>query len=365
MLSPLLLCSVHVYVDSSGRIFPLKEILQYGSSSLYTASRPSLFWASHKGAWLSSPRPVSILVMSRSKWSCSTRIRRYLRSKREQLTWAAVRRVVGWYTTRVAVVILWCAVLWALLGEDALPVISINETVVCLPTLDESGLNSGAFDDLVDSLGANITTLAEGSLPDISSEVLLVYNQSGRHSLGLVEITLSESCPSRLETTVSVTVPGNFQNVSVLNATRSIDFRDVIRDTLVPHNPKSLLEVRRGHFFALAVLLVAAGIGGFLTGLIHLPPLLGMLLAGFLLANVPRINIALDISPVWSASLRNVALVVILTRGGLSLDASQLRRLKFAVPLLAFTPCLVEGAIDGVVAIFYLRMPWQWGLLLG
>ena len=292
-------------------------------------------------------------------------IRRYLQSVRDKITWTAARSTAGWYATRIAVVVLWCAVLWALLGDDALPARSKNETVVCLSALndsDESSLNSGALNSLINALDVNTTSLLS---EDISEQVLLLYNESGSPSLGLVEISLSESCPSRLETTVLVTVPGNFQNVSVVNASSSIDLRETIRTALVPRSSTSLLDVREGHFFALAVLLVAAAIGGYLTGLLHLPPLLGMLLAGFLLANVPGISIAVDISNIWSASLRNIALVVILTRGGLSLDASQLRRLKFAVPLLAFTPCLVEGAIDGLVAIFYLQMPWQWGLLLG
>lgn len=303
--------------------------------------------------------------MACSKGSCVAAVKRFVRSRREKLTWTAVRRSVGWYATRVVVVLLWCAVLWAILGNDALPVLASNETTVCLPALDGSDLDSGNFDDLVDALGVNTTSLTMEGSPEISEELLLLYNESGRTSLSLVQIRLQESCPSLLEATVSVAVSGNFQNITVLNSTHSVDFRDAIRSTLSPHNPSSLLDVQQGHFFALAVLLIVAGIGGYLVGLIHLPPLLGMLLAGFLLANVPVINIAVNISPVWSASLRNIALVVILTRGGISLDASQLRRLKFAVPLLAFTPCLVEGAVDGVVAIFYLKMPWQWGLMLG
>ena len=300
--------------------------------------------------------------MACCKGSCGAAVRRFIRSKKEKLTWKAVQQSVGWYATRIAVVIVWCALLWAILGNDALPKLPTNSTVACLPALDDSDLNSGAFDELVDALGVNTTAV---SMEGFSEEFLLIYNESGRTSLSLVEISLQESCPSRLETTVSVTVPGNFQNVSVVNSTHTVDLRTIISNTLTPHNPSSLLAVQQGHFFALAVLLIAAGIGGYLVGLIHLPPLLGMLLAGFILANVPVINIAVDISPVWSASLRNVALVVILTRGGISLDARQLRRLKFAVPLLAFTPCLLEGAIDGLVAIFYLNMPWQWGLLLG
>lgn len=293
---------------------------------------------------------------------------RFIRTKRDKITWEVVKKTGGWYATRIAVVVLWCAVLWAILGDDALPVLQRNETRRCLPVLSDlenSSLNSGALDDLVDAVGANATALLSDTFTSVSTQYILLYNASNRSSVALVDVAISEQCPSLVEASLSVTVPGNSQNISVLNTTRQIDLAEVIQNTLAPHVSTSLLDVPEGHFFALVVLVIAASIGGFLTSLIHLPPLLGMLIAGFILANVPHISIANNISSAWSSSLRNIALVVILTRGGLSLDAKQLRRLKFAVPLLAFTPCLLEGAIDGLVAIFYLQMPWQWGLLLG
>ena len=47
----------------------------------------------------------------------------------------------------------------------------------------------------------------------------------------------------------------------------------------------------------------------------------GMLVVGFMLANIPSIDIANDIHPVLSSSLRSIALVVILVHAGLGLDA--------------------------------------------
>uniref|UniRef100_A0A8C4XDF5 Cation/H+ exchanger domain-containing protein n=1 Tax=Erpetoichthys calabaricus TaxID=27687 RepID=A0A8C4XDF5_ERPCA len=89
-----------------------------------------------------------------------------------------------------------------------------------------------------------------------------------------------------------------------------------------------------GNLFGILLLLFCAVVAGKLFGLIKiptlppLPPLLGMLLAGFVLHNVPVVNTAVNISQKWSSSLRSIALAVILTRAGLGLDAKALRKLK-------------------------------------
>ena len=127
----------------------------------------------------------------------------------------------------------------------------------------------------------------------------------------------------------------------------------------------SILVIPDGHFFALFMLLVFSALFGFLLKLLWLPPLTGMLIAGFMLRNVPSINFAADINPKWSSTIRNIALVVVLIRGGLSLNSQQLKRLKFAVFLLALLPCICEGAVDGIVATFFIPLPWKWGLMMG
>ena len=124
-----------------------------------------------------------------------------------------------------------------------------------------------------------------------------------------------------------------------------------------------------GNIFALYILLVAASLGGYLIGIktkyVTLPPLLGMLVIGFMLRNVPYINIAKDINKDWSSSLRSIALVVILIRSGLGLDISALKRLKFTVLRLAFGPCLAEAVTVAIVAHFLLGIPWMWAFQLG
>lgn len=123
-----------------------------------------------------------------------------------------------------------------------------------------------------------------------------------------------------------------------------------------------------GNIFSLFILLVFASLAGFIVTIIPFvtfPPLLGMLITGFLLRNIPGISVAKHIDRQWSATLRNVALVIILLRSGLGLDIQALKRLKCTVLRLAFFPCLVEAITIGIIAHFLLGMPWLWAFMLG
>ena len=120
--------------------------------------------------------------------------------------------------------------------------------------------------------------------------------------------------------------------------------------------------------FGIFNVIVLAALGGFLTRKLSrdtFPPLLGMLVVGFILRNVPGINVARYIDKKWSATLRSMALVVILTRSGLELDPGALQRLKFTVVRLAFSPCIGEAITVAVVGKLLLDMPWLWGFQLG
>lgn len=123
------------------------------------------------------------------------------------------------------------------------------------------------------------------------------------------------------------------------------------------------------NLFSIYLLLVAASFGGFLAGwktrYFHFPPLLGMLVVGFLLKNIQYINIAKDIDPLWSSVLRSTALVVILLRSGLGLDLDALKRLKCTVLRLAFMPCILEAVTVAVVSHVLLGLPWVWSFQLG
>ena len=123
-----------------------------------------------------------------------------------------------------------------------------------------------------------------------------------------------------------------------------------------------------GNIFGIYIVIVCASLCGFLVGRIpylHLPPLLGMLLAGFLLRNVRGIDLARHIDKRWSSTLRSMALVVILIRSGLGLNTSALRKLKFTVIRLAFLPCILEAVTAAILVHLLLDMKWLWAFQLG
>merc|ERR1719153_1779201 len=182
-----------------------------------------------------------------------------------------------------------------------------------------------------------------------------------------------------------------------------------------------------GTVFALLVLILFALIGGYLVKLfgdllshvsgvtVSLPPLLGMLVVGILLKNIPynfgqfgraecteaglnasfvdslhdlhlpedlefsdrnQTNEAVpsdchpryighELDPILSRSLRTLCLAVILLRAGLELDPVQLWRLSGMVIRATFIPCFVEAAAVACLSHFILGFPWTVGFMLG
>ncbi|XP_036372602.1 sodium/hydrogen exchanger 9B2 [Megalops cyprinoides] len=126
-----------------------------------------------------------------------------------------------------------------------------------------------------------------------------------------------------------------------------------------------------GNLFGITVLFICAVAGGKIVGCIRIPrlppfpPLLGMLLAGFILRNTPVVTDAVHIDFRWSASLRNIALAIILSRAGLGLDASALKKLKMVCLRVAVGPCTIEACTVAVASHFLMGLPWIWGFILG
>ncbi|XP_062992001.1 sodium/hydrogen exchanger 9B2-like [Elgaria multicarinata webbii] len=126
-----------------------------------------------------------------------------------------------------------------------------------------------------------------------------------------------------------------------------------------------------GNLFGILFLFFLAVTGGKimslikLPGLPSLPPLLGMLLVGFLLRNVPLISDIVQIDVKWGASLRSIALAIILVRAGLGLDAKALKKLKAVCLRLSFGPCITEACTAAVLSHFLMHLPWEWGFMLG
>lgn len=61
--------------------------------------------------------------------------------------------------------------------------------------------------------------------------------------------------------------------------------------------------------------------------------------------------------------LRKIALVIILTRAGLGLDAKVLKKHYKAVLKLGLLPWLVECIAIAVTSHFLIHLPWIWGEL--
>ncbi|XP_016079091.1 PREDICTED: sodium/hydrogen exchanger 9B1 isoform X3 [Miniopterus natalensis] len=125
------------------------------------------------------------------------------------------------------------------------------------------------------------------------------------------------------------------------------------------------------NLLGLFIVFYSSLVGGKLLELIRipsvppLPPLLGMLLAGFIIRNVPFISDLVHVSNRWSSTLRNTALTLILIKAGLGLDPQALKRLKRVCLRLSMGPCLMEACSTAVISHFLMNFPWQWGFLLG
>ena len=125
------------------------------------------------------------------------------------------------------------------------------------------------------------------------------------------------------------------------------------------------LSLPTGPLFSIFLLVVLALAAGELMQLARIPPMLGMLLVGIALSNVPTVKEMTVLEPQISSDLKTVALLVILMKGGLSLDIMDIKRVGFAVIRLAFLPCLVEASVFAVLSVFLLNLPWVWAFLLG
>jgi len=98
---------------------------------------------------------------------------------------------------------------------------------------------------------------------------------------------------------------------------------------------------------------------------VRLPPLLGMLLAGLLLRNVPG-DVLEHIPNSWSSVIRKSALTVILTRAGMGLNLKSLREKGASTLRLAIAPCVSEAIfVTFLTKLFRSQTPWALCLTLG
>jgi len=119
-----------------------------------------------------------------------------------------------------------------------------------------------------------------------------------------------------------------------------------------------------GNLFQLIVLTLIAYICGQVVALCHLPPLLGMMIAGIALRSCGFFNVY-GVYQEIVAKIREIALTVILIKAGLGLDGPALLKLSFVVIRLAFVPCVAETVGAAIITHYLLGWSWLWGLLLG
>lgn len=92
---------------------------------------------------------------------------------------------------------------------------------------------------------------------------------------------------------------------------------------------------------SVALIMITGLIAGYLLSRIGLPYIIGMLLSGGLLG--PHVLNLLDANILLiSDDLRKIALIIILTKAGLSLDIEDLKKVGRPAILMSFLPALFE-----------------------
>lgn len=117
-------------------------------------------------------------------------------------------------------------------------------------------------------------------------------------------------------------------------------------------------------FFSLGIMLLSALLAVSLCKKLRLPPLIGMLAVGIAIGPYALDLIdgsILDISP----ELRKIALIIILTRAGLSLDLAALKRVGRPTILMCFVPACFEILGMALLAPLLLHIRLMEALILG
>lgn len=105
---------------------------------------------------------------------------------------------------------------------------------------------------------------------------------------------------------------------------------------------------------SIAGILLLGFLMGWVFSKLKLPSFLGMIIVGFAIG--PHALNMIDGSALAiSSDLRMIALVIILTRAGLSLDVNDLKRVGRPATLMCFLPACVEIIAITLIAPFFSR----------
>ncbi|MCQ2742568.1 MAG: cation:proton antiporter [Bacilli bacterium] len=117
-------------------------------------------------------------------------------------------------------------------------------------------------------------------------------------------------------------------------------------------------------FLSLGLILIVGFAGGFLLDKIHMPKLIWYLVLGILFGPSLLNIISPDLLAI-SSYLRQIALVIILTRSGLSLDLQKLKEVGRPAILMCFVPACFEIAGIAIFAPLFFGISLPEALLLG
>lgn len=117
-------------------------------------------------------------------------------------------------------------------------------------------------------------------------------------------------------------------------------------------------------FLSLGLILILGFFLGLLLEKIHFPGFVGMIVLGFLLGPSLLGILSPELLSV-SSTLRQIALVVVLTRSGLSLDFRTLKKAGRPAVLMCFVPATFEIVAVGIASHYLLGLGWFEGFLLG
>lgn len=115
---------------------------------------------------------------------------------------------------------------------------------------------------------------------------------------------------------------------------------------------------------SLALILLLGLLGGYLATKIRIPSLVMMIVVGLIIGPYTLNLIAPSVLNI-SSELRQIALVIILTRSGLSLDLAALKKVGRPALLMSFIPASLEILAVTVLAHYLLDLTLLEGLLLG
>lgn len=117
-------------------------------------------------------------------------------------------------------------------------------------------------------------------------------------------------------------------------------------------------------FLSLGLILFLGRLIGYTLDKLHVPGFIGMIVVGILLG--PSVFNIIDLKILnISSELRQIALVVVLTRSGLNLNLRELKKVGRSAILMCFIPATFEIVAVGVSGHFLLNLSWFESFLLG